>query len=91
MRALKRICSCKIWLRYSRERALSSLPDQAVQGAGRAQPWEASGPDLVGVELLLQPLDRSGRVAFDLLRDRVAQADQFRPLPADVVPKEANG
>ena len=28
-RAFKRIFSCKIWLRYSRERALSSLPDRA--------------------------------------------------------------
>ena len=30
-RAFKRIFSCKIWLRHSLERALSSLPDRAVQ------------------------------------------------------------
>ena len=34
-RAFKRIFSCKIWPRYSRERALSNLPDRAIQQCQR--------------------------------------------------------
>ena len=35
-RAFQRIFTCKIWLRYSRKRALQSLPDRAVQQPSRA-------------------------------------------------------
>ena len=42
-RAFQRIFTCKIWLRYSRERALSSLPALRVQIPQVYDPGEVSG------------------------------------------------
>ena len=41
-RAFKRIFSCKIWLRYSRARALSSLPSLGYNSPGYFLTWISS-------------------------------------------------
>ena len=52
-RAFKRIFTCKCWLRYSRERALESLPNRAVQPGPKGSclsPYASDALELVVVD-----------------------------------------